>query len=57
MRAAKDYRDDGIIKIELFALMREDGYDPKIAFDDRDRVVKAWRDAGLTCFQCAEGNF
>ena len=26
-------------------------------FDDRDKVVKMWRDSGLTCFQVAEGNF
>ena len=25
--------------------------------DDRDRVVKMWRDLGLTCFQVAQGNF
>ena len=26
-------------------------------FDDRDRVVKMWREMGLTCFQVEEGNF
>ena len=26
-------------------------------FDDRDKVVKMWRDNGLTCFQVAEGAF
>jgi hypothetical protein len=26
-------------------------------FDDRDKVVKMWRDNGLTTFQVAEGNF
>lgn len=26
-------------------------------FDDRDKVVKMWRDNGLTCFQVAPGNF
>lgn len=26
-------------------------------FDDRDKVVKMWRDNGITCFQVAEGNF
>lgn len=26
-------------------------------FDDRDKVVKMWRDTGLTCFQVAEGAF
>ena len=26
-------------------------------FDDRDKVVKMWRDNGLTCMQVAPGNF
>lgn len=26
-------------------------------FDDRDKVVKMWRNEGLTCMQVAEGNF
>ena len=26
-------------------------------FDDRDRMVAMWRDAGITCFQVAPGNF
>ena len=26
-------------------------------FDDRDKVVKMWRDNGITCMQVAEGNF
>lgn len=29
----------------------------KGVFDDRNQVVKMWRDKGLTCFQVAEGNF
>lgn len=57
MRPAGDRRDDGVVKIEMLAQMRTDGFDPKMVFDDRDRVVKAWRDAGLRCFQVAEGAF
>lgn len=26
-------------------------------FDDRDKVVRMWRDQGLSCFQVEEGNF
>ena len=26
-------------------------------FDDRDKVVRMWRDNGLTCLQVGEGNF
>lgn len=57
MRKAKDFRDDGIVKLELLAAMRADGFDPVIAIDDRSRVVAAWRSAGLICLQCAEGAF
>lgn len=28
-----------------------------MVFDDRDRLVKMWRDEGITCLQVAEGNF
>jgi hypothetical protein len=28
-----------------------------LVVDDRDKVVKMWREEGLTCFQVAEGNF
>lgn len=28
-----------------------------LAIDDRNRVVKAWREAGVPCLQVAEGAF
>lgn len=57
MRKKKDYRDDSIVKKELLEDIRADGYNPILAFDDRDRVVKAWRECGIRCLQVAEGNF
>ena len=57
MRKHGDHRDDDIIKIELLAQLREDGFDPVLAFDDRDRVVAAWRSAGIPCAQVAPGSF
>lgn len=57
MRKEGDHRDDDIIKIELLAQLRADGYDPIMAFDDRDRVVAAWRAAGIPCAQVAPGDF
>lgn len=57
MRKTKDYRDDSIVKKELYHQMVSDGYQPELAFDDRDRVVQAWREVGLRCFQVAPGNF
>ena len=57
MRKTKDYRDDSIVKKEMLDLMRKEGYNPVLVFDDRDRVVKMWREKGLRCFQVQEGNF
>lgn len=28
-----------------------------MAIDDRDSVVKMWRENGITCLQCAYGDF
>ena len=33
------------------------GRDVVCVFDDRDKVVKMWREIGLTCMQVAPGNF
>ncbi len=57
MRKAGDYRDDNILKIELLQQVLADGYEPIMCFDDRNRVVKAFRDAGIPCAQVAEGDF
>jgi phosphoglycolate phosphatase-like HAD superfamily hydrolase len=57
MRKAGDHRDDDIIKLELLADLRADGFEPVMAFDDRTRVVNAWRSAGIPCAQVAPGDF
>lgn len=57
MRRAGDYRNDDIIKSELLDLLKADGWNPIMAFDDRDRVVKMWRDRGIPCAQVAPGDF
>jgi hypothetical protein len=57
MRKAGDHRNDDILKIELLAEVRAQGFEPIMAFDDRDRVVAAWRAAGIPCAQVAPGNF
>jgi hypothetical protein len=57
MRPARDYRPDHIIKAEILEKMRADGFDPTMAFDDRNQVVSFWRSAGLRCLQLADGNF
>ena len=57
MRPAGDKRNDAVVKLELFDKHIRHTYDVVCVFDDRDRVVKAWRSIGLTCLQVAEGNF
>lgn len=57
MRKAGDHRGDDIVKLELLKQIRADGFEPIMAFDDRSRVVKAWRAAGIPCAQVAEGDF
>lgn len=56
-KAQRDYRRDDIVKAELLAQARADGYDPDVVFDDRDQVVAMWRVEGVPCVQVAEGNF
>lgn len=57
MRKQGDHTNDDVLKIQLLEQVRADGYEPVMAFDDRNRVVKAWRDAGVPCAQVAEGDF
>lgn len=57
MRRAGDHRPDDVIKLEMLAEIRARGYEPLMAFDDRNRVVQAWRAAGIPVAQVAEGDF
>lgn len=50
--------DDQLKKHWLDTLFSGDKKDNILCiFDDRDKVVKMWRENGLTCFQVDEGNF
>lgn len=57
MRKEGDHRPDHIIKRELLDQIRADGFEPIMVFDDRNSVVKMWREAGVPCAQVAEGDF
>jgi hypothetical protein len=57
MRPDYDYREDSIVKIELYRKHVEPYYDVAFTVDDRDQVVAAWRGLGLTCLQVAPGAF
>jgi len=54
MREQGDHTDDDVLKLKMVESFKE-----KIlfVFEDRNRVVKMWRDAGIPCFHVAEGDF
>jgi hypothetical protein len=57
MRKQGCHRPDDMVKKALLDVLLADGYEPVMAFDDRDRVVKMWRENGIPCAQVADGNF
>jgi predicted kinase len=57
MRETGDKRPDYIVKQEIYDTHIKDKFNVLAVFDDRDSVVRMWRDNGLTVFQVAEGNF
>jgi hypothetical protein len=57
MRGDDDYRPDEIVKRELYEENVLGNYDVVGVIDDRSKVVKMWRELGLTCLQVAEGAF
>jgi hypothetical protein len=57
MRPDADYRPDEVVKLEIYRDQIAPHYKVSGVFDDRDKVVRAWRSIGLPCFQVAEGNF
>lgn len=54
MRDGGDRRDDDHIKIEIVNEILKNNPDYKImgVFEDRHRVIDAWRDAGYYVFEC-----
>lgn len=51
MRKADDFRGDDIVKQEILdEIIRDYGKKPDMVFDDRPRVVRMWRDAGIFVF-------
>jgi hypothetical protein len=58
MRPDGDFRADNLIKSEIYEkeLLGRLGA-PFFVLDDRDQVVRMWREHGLICLQVAEGNF
>jgi len=57
MRSRGDFRPDNTVKEVLLDFEILTRYNPYFVIDDRDTVVKMWRSRGLTCLQCAPGEF
>ena len=57
MRKTGDNRKDCVMKAELFDKEIRGKYRVLFCLDDRDQVVKLWRDMGLACFQVNYGAF
>lgn len=58
MRCAGDFTPDDELKREWLDRMLVDDRSRLVAvFEDRDRMVKMWRAAGVPCFQVADGDF
>lgn len=57
MRKSGDHRDDRIVKKEIYESTIKPRYNVRFVLDDRDKVVKMWREEGLKVLQVAEGDF
>ena len=56
-RKEKDYRNDAVVKEEIFKNDIDPFYNVIAVFDDRNRVVDMWRKNGVLCGQVYYGDF
>ena len=58
MRSAEDgHRPDYVTKMRNYNEHIKEKWHVIGVFEDRYECVRAWRDAGLTCFQVADGDY
>ena len=57
MRPLNDNRPDEVVKREIYEKEIWPRYMVWYVLDDRNKVVKMWREIGLTCLQVADGDF
>lgn len=57
LRQTGDRRKDFVVKKEIYEKHMKGKYDVLFVLEDRDQVVKMWREVGLTCLQVAYGDF
>ncbi|SLN41305.1 HAD superfamily, subfamily IIIB (Acid phosphatase) [Aquimixticola soesokkakensis] len=56
-RRDEDHASDPEVKRSALSRIKSDGFRPWLVVDDRSAVVDFWRASGLTCLQCAPGDF
>jgi len=57
MRTEGDRRSDYKVKKEMYFDHIDRTHKVDFVLEDRDRVVKMWRDIGLTCLQVKKGDY
>ena len=57
MRPDQDFRPDEIVKREIYERKIKDKFFVEFVLDDRDKVVRMWREIGLLCLQVYYGDF
>lgn len=57
MRLKGDFRPDHELKLDALKLLNLAPADILCVIEDRERVVKMWRDLGVTCLQCQDGDY
>lgn len=57
MRPEGNNEKDSIIKKRIYEDHIKGKFNVDFVLDDRNQVVKMWRELGLTCLQVAEGDF
>jgi acid phosphatase class B len=57
MRPEGSHTPDDVLKKNWLDKLFPIKSDILCVFDDRDKVVKMWRENGISCFQVAPGNF
>lgn len=57
MRPRQSFTPDDVLKKEWLDELISKGEEILCVFDDRDKVVKMWRENGIPCFQVNYGDF
>lgn len=57
MRPQRNFTPDDVLKKTWLDEETQMGHQILCTFDDRDKVVKMWRENNITCFQVAPGEF